>query len=138
MATNIFEQASRKDLRFKTSNGQVGVSDLWKIPLTELNNIAVALHNRVNANSVTFLTDPKKTKEKAQEQLAFDIAKHIIDTRQAEDARKADRLARKARRNKILEEIENREGEERSKKTVAELRAELQALDNEEDVEDNT
>ena len=86
---NIFEQASRKGLRFDTSKGQnsASVEDLWNLPLTsggDLDKIAKALKKSLdNSDDDSSFVKPVTTTN-ALTVLKFEIVKYVIDTRLAE------------------------------------------------------
>ena len=52
MPENIFEIATREKIRFETSRGEIGVEELWDVPLTsknqfDLDNIAKAVNKKI-------------------------------------------------------------------------------------------
>ena len=81
---NIFEQASRRGLRFTTGQGAVTTEDLWDMPLTHarrgysLDDLAKDLRRQLKDNEeVSFVTPVTRSDEVLQ--LKFDIVKHIIE-----------------------------------------------------------
>lgn len=85
----MFEKASRLRLMFDTSRGSFSVDDLWELPLTSakspnLDDIAKALYKQLKSgDDVSFVDPARKSDETIQ--LKFDLVKHIIDTRLAEN-----------------------------------------------------
>ena len=85
----MFEAATRLKLRFDSSKGQLSVEDLWELPLTSaknanLDDIARGLHRQLkNGDDVSFVNVAQKSDEVVQ--LKFDIVKHVIDVRLAEN-----------------------------------------------------
>ena len=48
---NNFEKATRLRLRFETSRGNLNVEDLWRLPLAELDKLAIALNKQLKESS---------------------------------------------------------------------------------------
>jgi hypothetical protein len=123
----IFEQASRIKLRFETSKGMLSAEDLWDLPLTSaskanLDDIARALFkNLQGTENVSFVN--KEGKADAEVQLAFDVVKHIIDTRLVENAAAALAKENKEKKQRILAIIEGKEIEKLGAASIDELRA---------------
>jgi len=104
VTTNIFEQASRTKLRINTTIGNLSVEDLWELPLTSANKvnldaIAVDLNRQIKATSEESFVKSAKKDEVLQ--LRFDIVKHIIETRVAENAAKTELKQRESQLSKI-------------------------------------
>jgi hypothetical protein len=135
---DIFEQATRKALRFGTAMGQLMVEDLWRLPLSleesrrriprsgvlsvNLNDIAIDLHGRIQASTVSFV-DPEKPAE-PDLQLRFDIVKHIIDVRIAERDAAKEATAKAERKQKLLAVLARKQDaalEEMSEAQIREL-----------------
>ncbi len=129
----MFEKISRSKVRFDSVKGQLTVEDLWDLPLTStrgqanLDDIARALHKKLkNGDDVSFVDTAKKSDPAIQ--LAFDVVKHIIEVRLAENDAAAQKRARDDRRIVLQEAIARKESEAIGSKSVDELRAELAAL----------
>lgn len=105
---NVFEVASRQKLRLVTTKGALSVEDLWDLPLTSssgrvcLDGIAIELHKQLKntADVVSFVTDAATTDPTTQ--LSFDIVKHVISERKAENAAALDAKTRAETKQKIL------------------------------------
>lgn len=130
---SIFEKASRLKLRVNTIKGLITVEDLWDLPLTattskvNLNEIAKSLHSELkNSDEVSFV-ETVVSKDTVT-QLTFDIVKHIIGVRLAENAAAATARDNKNRREKILEMIAKKEDENLLSSSADELRAMLATL----------
>jgi hypothetical protein len=129
----MFEKASRLQLRFQSAKGLLTTEDLWQLPLagrtpTTLDAVCVALHRERQAapSTVTSFVEPTKgASDKDEIELRWAIAKHILDTRVAEENAKKDAQKRREQRQKIMEIIEAKEGQALSEKSVEELRAML-------------
>jgi hypothetical protein len=104
---NIFEQASRLDLRFETHKGSLSVSDLWQLPLTSksglsLDAIAIGLNAALKeVGEVKSFVDDKPVAGTAELQLRFDIVKHIIDVRKVENTAKLESAERAEKKRKL-------------------------------------
>jgi hypothetical protein len=104
---NIFEKASRDKLRFATHRGSVSVEDLWDLPLSSmtgkvnLDEIAISLHKQLRSTDVMSFVDDKATADPTI-QLRFDIVKHVIETRKAENAKVLSDRAKAEKKQVIL------------------------------------
>ena len=101
----MFEQASRLKLRFETTRGVLSYEDLWDLPLTSarsvsLNDIAIGLHHQLKHDTVSFVDDEERPDPRLQ--LSFDIVKHIIDVRKAEQKTLAEARAKAEQKQKLL------------------------------------
>jgi len=132
MNTNIFEAATRQRLRFPSPSGNLSVEDLWDLTLEGLDAIAIALNKKVKESSEeSFIKKQKKGDKKAELQLAVVVS--IIETKVA-DAEKAKNAAdRKAKREKLMELISSKQDDALSRKSITQLKAELDKLDDEEE-----
>jgi hypothetical protein len=128
---NIFEQASRLQLRWESPKGLLTVEDLWTLPLTSANRdkanldaIAVALHRKTRdaAETVSFV-NPTANVDKDEDALRFEIVKYVIGIRQEENKLAADAKKRSETKQRVLEIIAQKEGEALSGKSIEELRA---------------
>lgn len=125
---NIFEKATRIRLRFETSRGTLNTEDLWKLPLTELDKLAIALNKQLKeASEESFIKT--KTNNTVLLELRFDIVKHIIDTLLAENEEKKKAADKKAKRDQLLELIAKKENQELEGKSLEELKSELSKLE---------
>ena len=123
----MFEKASRLKLRFDTPKGQLSVEDLWDLPLTSivgkatLDSIAIELNKQLkNSDEVSFVRAEKKSDPTVQ--LKFDIARHIIEVRMAENAAAATERAASERQQKLLAIIAKREDADLENLPLDELR----------------
>lgn len=124
----MFDKATRLKLRFTTSKGEASVEDLWDLPLTSerghpnLDAIAISLNKQLkDADTVSFVM-PSKTQDEVT-RLKFDIVRHVIEVRLAENAEKAKERERAATKDKILEIIAHKQDESLRNKSIEELQA---------------
>lgn len=130
----MFEKATRLKLRFPTSKGQLSIEDLWGLPLTSstgaanLDDIARELFKQLKSDDkVSFVTPAQKSD--ATVQLKFDLVKHVIDTRVAENAAAATQRDRAEKKRRLLEILANKEAEQLGASSIEELRKQLAALE---------
>ena len=130
----MFEKASRIGLRYETPQGLLTVEDLWKLPLTStrtgranLDDIAVAMFRQLKESDTESFVK-KAAKKDDTTQLAFDIVKHIIDIRMAEDEAAAVQRANKEKKRRILEIIAQKEDAQLFDASLDELKAMAETL----------
>lgn len=124
----MFDKATRLKLRFTTSKGEASVEDLWDLPLTSerghpnLDAIAIALNKQLKESDTISFVMPSKTQDEVT-RLKFDIVRHVIEVRLAENADKAKERERAAQREKILEIIAHKQDEGLRNKSIEELQS---------------
>ena len=121
---NIFEIASRKKIRFQSS-GNYAVEDLWDLPLksnsrASLDSIAIGLNKEIKALGEESFVDEKPLGNEIL-QLKFDIVKHVIAVKQAENAVRAKAEQAREAKQKILGLIAQKQDQELASKSVEEL-----------------
>lgn len=123
----MFEKASRQKLRFDSVKGQLTAEDLWDLPLTSstgrasLDDVARALHRQLkNGDDVSFVN--KEQKSDTTVQLKFDIVKHVIDVRLAENEAASLARANKEKKQQLLGIIALKETEQLMGTQLDELR----------------
>lgn len=133
MSTNIFEQASRKKLRFVTPNGKMSAEDLWELPLqarsgdSSLDDTAKRIAAQIRtAEEESFVT---KAATSPTNELRLKIVKHIIAYKIAAEERATNNQLKSQRRQKLLEAKGKKLDEGLGEMSVEELDAELAALD---------
>lgn len=117
----MFKEASRLKLRFNTERGLLSAEQLWDLPLTQLDALAVSLEKQYKeSGKKSFLvTKSKKDKEL---KLRFDIVLDIL-TDKVEEANVAKNArAVKEHNEKIMAKIAEAQDKELDGKSVAELK----------------
>jgi uncharacterized Fe-S cluster-containing radical SAM superfamily protein len=124
---NIFEQASKTRIRFKTTVGVLVTEDLWCLDLETLDTIAKSLNKSLKEEGEESFI---KTKSIVSEiyQLKFDIVKHIIDVKLAEAEASKVASIKKLRREEILKLLEEKQVDALRNKSTEELLKELEDL----------
>jgi len=124
----MFVQASRRKLRFPSSQGYISVEDLWDLPLTStktnqanLDAIAMKLDKEIKESGVTrsFVTESANANEELE--IQFGIVIHIINIRKAENAAKILAAKNRESKEKIREILAKKKDESLSSKSEAEL-----------------
>jgi len=131
--TDIFEQATRKKLRFASSVGDLTAEQLWDLPLMHksrpnLNELAIATAKELRDLGDFSFVDVKPDPRKDILTLQLEIEKRIIEVKMAEAAMRQEADKRAERKQKILEALEKLEGNELASKSRDELLAELSGL----------
>lgn len=129
----MFEKATRQKLRFFTDKGQLTVEDLWDLPLesstgrVNLDTLCVDLLKQLNTSDTVSFVKPGR-KSNATIQLKFDIVKHVIEVRLAENA--AANLARSnaEKKQELLAVVANRQRDDLQKLTTEDLLKQIEAL----------
>jgi len=127
----MFEKASRLKLRFDTTRGDLTVEDLWDIPLMNcdfsLDELAKKAYKRVKESEEISFVKPK-SQACIIPSLKLDILKRVIEVRLAEIEEGKTLLANKARKDRILAILEEKEDSTLKEKSSDELKALLEEL----------
>ena len=129
----MFEKIARMKARFDSPQGQLTVEDLFDIPLTSsrgkanLDDIARSLSKQVReAETESFVIKPPKADESAL--LKFEVVKHVIAVRLAENEEAAIRMANKEKKQQLLQLIVQKENESLAGQSIDDLRKMVEAL----------
>jgi hypothetical protein len=103
----LFERATRLQIRYGTDIGALSVEDLWTLPLsspsgmrTNLDDIARACNKQLKSgDDVSFVNPERKSDELTQ--LKFDVVYHIIQVR-LDEAKKAAEEKERADKKQML------------------------------------
>jgi hypothetical protein len=128
----MFEKASRLQLRFVTQLGNLSVEDLWNLPLTSKKTVSLdgiaRMLNRVikDLGEESFVST--KSSEDVVLNLKFDIVKHVIAIKLAENEASRNALEVKAKKEKIMAIMADKQDDELKSKSSDELKELLEAL----------
>lgn len=130
---NIFEVASRKQLRFNSAKGLLTVEHLWLLPLTSANadsldKLAMAANRELRELAEDSFVESKPNPRKAELTLQLDILKHVISVKQAENAAKVADTQRKTQIAQIEAALAEKQGDALKSMSAAELEKQLQEL----------
>ncbi len=123
----MFEQASRKKIRFSTNKGDITTEDLWDLPLTSttgranLDDIAKGLHQQLqSADNVSFVTKAPVSVN-VETKLKFDIVLHVIETRRFENSEALAAKDKSEKKQRIAAIIQRRKEEALDNASLDEL-----------------
>jgi len=119
---NVYKEASKTNLKIQSSKGALTVYDLWVLPLTLLDDIAIGLSKQVKQLPNESFIKTVKTSDVIT-QLKFDIVLDVINTRLEYDARRQEASAKKLQKEKIMEIIESKQDDALQNKSLEELQA---------------
>lgn len=129
----MFEFATRTKIRFSTPKGQLTVEDLWDLPLTgkegsaNLDDLAKELYKRHrDGEELSFVSRTRKGDTLTKRQL--DIVTYIIKVRLAEIEEKELAVAKKAKKERILAVMAEKEDASLKEASMEELRSMLADL----------
>jgi chemotaxis signal transduction protein len=128
----MFEKASRLKLRFGTSRGNITTEDVWDLPLTSpngacLDDLAKSLNKAVkDSGEESFVV--KRNTVNTTLALKFDIVKHIIKVKLEELEARETAAATKAKKEKILNIIADKEDDSLKNTSVDKLKEMLADL----------
>jgi len=117
----MYKKATRIHLRIQTKVGNLGIEDLWSLPLESLNTIAKGLRRSLKSQEEEedFLRERSKTDTLTK--LKFDIVLDILNTKKEELKIAKEASANKVHNQKILKLIADKQNEELSGKSIDEL-----------------
>ena len=122
----MFEKATKNHLRFKVDNGVVSAEDLWDLTLTKLDVIAKALRKELREEDDSFI-DNSKSNELLE--LKFEVVKRVIAVKLEEREALAQKRSNAAKKQKLLQIIEEKKTGALHEMTVEDLEKELAILD---------
>lgn len=126
---DLFQKATRKKIRFVTSFGSITTEDLWDLSLEQLDAIAQDLHKAIkDGETVSFINAPETSDAYKENKLKFDVVKSIIDIRLADKERAEKAAATRAKKQRIMALIEEKQDEDLKGKSAEELSALLEEI----------
>ncbi len=136
-ATDLFLRATREELRFTTSKGELSTEQLWKVPLRSalagdafnLDVVAKTAFARKEAVSHSFVdADAGKTPAQQRAELTFDVIKFVIDLKLEEEEEAGIEAANRVETAKLLEFLVEKQDQKLSAMSEKEIRARIEAL----------
>lgn len=132
---NIYKQVAQLGLRFPSARGLLTVEQLFQLPLTsrtglDLDSIAKTINAELRLQSEESFVETSKANAEAKTlQLALDIVKDVISTKQDEAKAAAKAKANREEKARLLEVLHGKKDEALQALTPAEIQARIDALD---------
>ena len=130
---NIFEQATRRAIRFESTKGDLSVEQLWNLPLQsrnqfDLDTVAKTVNRQLNAVTEESFVSVRENPAKETLSLKLEIVKHIISVKlqEAEEAR--NRANKASEKEKLLRLLDEKQNEALRALTPEEIQERLKAL----------
>ena len=130
---NIFEQATRRAIRFESAKGDLSVEQLWDLPLQsrnqfDLDTVAKTVNRQLNAVTEESFVSVRENPAKETLSLKLEIVKHIISVKlqEAEEAR--NRTNKASEKEKLLRLLDEKQNEALRALTPEEIQERLKAL----------
>lgn len=132
--SNIFEYATRNKLRFSSSRGELTTEQLWDVPLRSndgfnLNAVAKAANEAVKAVNEENFVETTRTTAHVRVETAFEVVKHIIDIKLADEAAAKKRTENKVKREKLLKALAEKQDGKLSEMSERELKKQIAELE---------
>lgn len=130
---NIFEQASKKKIRFSSNRGDLTAEQLWDMPLQsksgfDLDTIAKEVNRGIKESSEESFVTTKSSSATTTLELQLEVLKHIIAVKIEAAAVAAKRTENEARRAKLIEALENKQNSELNNMSSEDILKELEKL----------
>ena len=123
----LFELASRKQFRYSLNKGTINTEDLWELSLETLDKLAKSLNKELKESEEESFIKTRTVANKTLE-AKFEVVKHVINVKLAENEEKAEKAKKQAKKDQLLELIGRKELQSLENKSIEELTAELQTL----------
>ncbi len=124
----------RNKLRFASSRGDLSVEQLWDVPLRSndgfnLNAVAKAASNAAKATNEENFVETTRTSTHIRVETAFELVKHIIDVKLADEAAAKKRVENKIKREKLLTVLAEKQDGKLSEMSERELKKQIAELE---------
>lgn len=119
-----FKLATQQKLRVQTTKGNLSVEQLWDLPLTDLDTLAVSLQEAYDESKGKSFLKKRTVKDKGLK-LQFDIVLEILQTKAEEQSAAQEALETKQHNQKILQLIAEKQNDELKGKSIKQLEAML-------------
>jgi hypothetical protein len=132
---DIYKFVAQNGVRFPSKRGELMVEQLFQLPLkshtgVDLDTVAKGIYAQLKgASEESFVDETSSDPRKVALQVALDVVKDVIKTRQDENKAARLKLERAAERKKILDVIAAKKDEKLSAASLEELEKKLAELD---------
>lgn len=124
----MFEVATRSKMRFPF-RGLISVEDLWDLSVQQLDTIFKGLNSELKQVQEESLLNTK-TKEDKELDIKIEIVKYIVQVKLEEENLRLKAKAQKEQKQKIMEILSAKQDESLQNKSIEELKAMLEELNN--------
>jgi|SRR5690606_40547937 len=129
----MFEKATRLKLRFDSTKGALTVEQLWDLPLQsksgfDLDTVAKEVNKDLKSVTEESFVETRTNPRKGELELKLEIVKHIIKTKQDENAAAQTAAARREERKRLEAILATKQAQELEGLDVAEIQRRLDAL----------
>lgn len=132
---NLFEYATRYDVRFQTVKGVITVVQLWDLPLRsakqpgfDLDTVARTVNDELKKLTTESFVDDGDSVDRKHYQIALDIVKHIIAIKKQENADRVDESRRAAERERLITILADKQDNQLKDLSIEEIQARLDGL----------
>lgn len=134
MTDNIYKYAAQNQLRFPSIIGDLLAEDLFELPLTSerkanLDDVAKTINRELKDISEESFVATTSNPRKKELEIALEIVKDVIATKQAENAAALAKTHKAEERKKILDALGAKKDQALTAASIEELEAKLAALD---------
>lgn len=131
---NIYKQALQACIRFPSQKGQLTVEDLFVLPLQsrsgfDLDNVAKSVNALLKEEAEESFVETTTNPRKAMLQLALDVVKDVIGTKQEQAKKAAKQKANATEKARLLEVLHGKKDLELQVLTPDEIQARIDAID---------
>ena len=132
---DLYKYAAQHGLRFPSARGGLTTEQLFDLPLSsksgfDLDSVAKSVNAELKACSEESFVSTKANPLQQELQVALDLVKDVIATKQAINAEALKKQHRTEERRRILDAMANKKDQELSQASIEELEKKLAALDN--------
>lgn len=124
---NIFEQAVKLKLRFGSDRGVLLTEQLYDLPLTVINKVAMATNTELKSLTEESFVEVRSDPLKSVLELKLEILKHVIKDKLEEKEKAEQQVQRANKRRILLEALESKENDELRSMSKEDILKELEA-----------
>lgn len=131
----MYKFAAQNRLRFESTRGLLTVEQLFDLPLKadsgfDLDSVAKTINAALKSVSQeSFVEETATSPEKRRPEMAFEVVKHVIKTKQDESKARENRMQRAAQRRKILDAMAAQQDHALTAASMEDLEKQLPAID---------
>lgn len=129
----MFEKATRLKLRFDSPRGDLSTEQLWDLPLQsksgfDLDTVAKAVNSELKSISEESFVETRSNPRKGELELKLEIVKHVIKTKQDENAAVISAAAKREERKRLEAILATKQASALEQLSVEEIQKRLDEL----------